>query len=145
MKGARRELLKRAIAKYGRENQIAKAMEEIGELLTAVGRYEARESLAREALPDMLVYNIVDEIADARIMIDQLAIIYGVEMRCEEREGHKLARLEGRLAEEDPRAEQPVSFLPSASFLLSVFPSLFRCPGFRAAFFILFCPVLSYF
>lgn len=103
MKGARRELLKRAIAKYGRENQIAKAMEEIGELLTAVGRYEARESLAREALPDMLVYNIVDEIADARIMIDQLAIIYGVEMRCEEREGHKLARLEGRLAEAESR------------------------------------------
>lgn len=59
-----------AVHHYGPEHQKKKAVEEMGELITAI----AREQDGR-ATPEQ----VITEIADVHIMIRQLALIYGVD------------------------------------------------------------------
>ncbi len=85
------DLLKRAIRVYGAENQIDKAIEECGELITAIAR--CRTGRADEM-------DIITEVADVFIMVNQLAIIYGINAVSEEVD-KKLRRLEKRLDEKE--------------------------------------------
>lgn len=59
-----------AVHHYGAEHQKKKAIEEMGELITAI----SREQDGR-ATPEQ----VITEIADVQIMMRQLAIIYGAD------------------------------------------------------------------
>lgn len=81
------KILEDAIAKFGTQAQIAKAVEELNELAA---------ELARHLNGQAKVENIREEMADAFIMLNQMEMIFGdvsdVEIR-------KLERLEGMVAE----------------------------------------------
>ena len=62
MDGVKREILTKTIKHYGPGNQIFKAIEELGELIQALAKYDNPE-------------NIAEEMADVRIMLDQLEIM----------------------------------------------------------------------
>ena len=80
----RGEILKAAIRRYGTGNQRLKAMEELAELIRALARCDDRE-------------NIAEEMADVRIMLDQLEIMLGNHDEVRKWEYEKLTRLNERL------------------------------------------------
>lgn len=89
---SRTELLKRAIKTYGVDAQCLMAIEEMSELTKAICKeHRAR---GKENYGDTLM-NIAEEIADVRIMLEQLCIIYGIDTEVLEKE--KLKRLYERL------------------------------------------------
>lgn len=72
-----RDVLKMAIGVYGRTNQITKAMEEMGELITAISRFHGAEMQDKPTEDTKaLLNNVTEEIADCIIMMEQLKIIY---------------------------------------------------------------------
>lgn len=81
-------VLSLAIEKYGIEHQKKKAVEEMGELITAL----AREQDGR-ATPDQ----VITEIADVQILMRQLATVYGEQAVQKEIE-RKIRRLSRRMA-----------------------------------------------
>lgn len=81
------DLLCKVIDKFGAEHQKKKAIEEMGELITAI----AREQDCRVTTRD-----VITEIADVQIMLHQLTLIYGPELVDKEIKA-KLDRLEKRL------------------------------------------------
>lgn len=64
-------LLEQAIDHFGPENQIIKALEELGELSAA---------LARFLNDDGMMLDIVEELADCQIMLGQMNYIFGVDL-----------------------------------------------------------------
>lgn len=85
-----RRVCERAVATFDRFDQIAKAVEELNELGAALMRtaqngFEPKDEHQRLA--------IVDEIADVRIMVEQLTILFG-DNNVGERIGFKLRRLD---------------------------------------------------
>lgn len=82
-----------AIAHYGPERQIIKAIEEIGELLEEVARYKGGAANRWE---------LMDEMADVTIMLNQMQIIAEIDpVDLEDRISYKLGRLVGRMEQED--------------------------------------------
>ena len=65
------DLFQRAIDAYGRDHQIGVAHEELGELITALSRFEVRKRGDVE--------EVYSEIADGIIVLSQLVLIYGTE------------------------------------------------------------------
>lgn len=84
----RQAIYAEAIKKYGKEAQIKKAVEELSELLVEILHY-TDERGSQEAL--------VDELADATIMCEQLRRIFGIEDEVCARIDYKINRLKGRL------------------------------------------------
>ena len=84
MNDIRREILEAAIGAFGRATQFRKAIEELSELIRALARMNDQE-------------NIAEEMADVRIMLDQLEMILGNHDRVREWEYRKLARLKDRV------------------------------------------------
>ena len=80
----RETILLAAISKYGKGPQRDKAIEELSELIRALARCDDIE-------------NIAEEMADVRIMLDQLELIFRNRARVREFEQAKLARLSERL------------------------------------------------
>ena len=66
--GEQEELLRLAIEKWGKEAQIRMAVEECGELLSALMKLY-RSRVTEE--------DVIDEVADNILMNEQLAMIYG--------------------------------------------------------------------
>ena len=62
------EIYEQAVRRFGRDHQIRKAVEELGELSSALMRYANGEPV---------IGNVAEEIADAEIMIEQIKIILG--------------------------------------------------------------------
>ena len=81
------KILEGAIAKFGTQAQIAKAVEELNELAA---------ELARHLNGQAKVENIREEMADAFIMLNQMEMIFG---DVSDVEICKLERLEGMVAE----------------------------------------------
>lgn len=82
----------RAIAHYGAERQIIKAIEEIGELLEEIARYKGGAANQWE---------LMDEIADVTIMLEQMRLIAEIDpAELESRIAYKLGRLTGRMEHE---------------------------------------------
>lgn len=79
-----------AVRHYGPEHQKRKAVEEMGELITAL----SREQDGR-ATPEQ----VITEIADVHLMIRQLMIIYGLDV-CLKEYDRKQRRLLRRIAKE---------------------------------------------
>ncbi|MBO5917379.1 MAG: hypothetical protein J6Q14_01260 [Oscillospiraceae bacterium] len=84
MDNVRRQILTAAIDKYGSACQMVKAIEELAELIQAI---------AKDVDPD----NIAEEMADVRIMLDQLEIIFVNSEAVRRWELKKLKRLDTRV------------------------------------------------
>ncbi len=84
MDNVREKILRAAIRKYGRGPQQMKAIEELSELIRALARADDPE-------------NVAEEMADVRIMLDQLEIIFGNGQRVAAWEVQKLRRLDQRV------------------------------------------------
>lgn len=82
------EICKQAIIKYGAIQQLHMAQGEFGELIVALCRYQVQQCGTSQ--------DVIEEIADASIMITQLKQIFG-ENRCEMAEIQKMKRLSERL------------------------------------------------
>ncbi len=80
----REQILKAAIRKYGPGAQRDKAIEELSELIRALARCDDKE-------------NVAEEMADVRIMLDQLEIIFGNGQKVARWEVMKLRRLDQRV------------------------------------------------
>lgn len=83
MDRVREKILTAAIAHYGSATQWSKAIEELSELIRALARANDAE-------------NIAEEMADVRIMLDQLEIILGNHDQVRQWEFRKLQRLNAR-------------------------------------------------
>lgn len=82
------EICQSAVLTYGIDHQCLKACEECGELIRAISR--ARENGE--------ILNLIEEIADVRIMMEQLMYIYSIRKDdILEVEWSKLERLERRM------------------------------------------------
>ena len=82
----REEVLQDAIDTWGANAQLDMTTEETGELIAELGRYWRGRSDEED---------LAEEVADVRIMLDQLALM--LDGRVEEWEEKKLERLEDRL------------------------------------------------
>lgn len=90
MENGIKETLQNAIKVYGRDKQTDMAIEEMGELLVAINQ-QKRGRVSVEA--------VQEEIADVKIMVEQLAIIYG-ENGVSSFEAKKVARLKERIVKQ---------------------------------------------
>ena len=84
MDNVRKRILVAAIQKYGQSAQQFKAIEELSELIRALARADDPE-------------NIAEEMADVRIMLDQLEIIVHNREQVRKYELEKLKRLSERI------------------------------------------------
>lgn len=79
-----------ALETFGAEAQTKMLFEEIGELMTAICQYSrGRDKVA----------HVAEEIADVRIMLDQMAVLFDCEAEVERQRRYKLRRLEQRIEE----------------------------------------------
>ena len=85
-----RSVLHEALELYGGEAQTKKLFEEIGEMLEAV----CKCSDGRDT-----VEHLAEEIADVRIMLDQMCILHDCENLAKRYRSEKLARLYERVKE----------------------------------------------
>lgn len=88
---AENEIFREAIDQYGIDAQIFMAMEEMAELQKELCKNRRGKENADE---------IAEEIADVRIMLDQMAIYFEVSDRAEECRKEKVERLRRRLEEQ---------------------------------------------
>lgn len=84
MNKVKNAILRGAISHYGCGNQIHKAIEEMSELIRALSRMDSQE-------------NIAEEMADVRIMLAQLEIMFGNRAEVRAWELRKLQRLSERV------------------------------------------------
>lgn len=85
-----------AINHYGEEHQKKKAIEEMGELITALSREQDNRATPEE---------VITEIADVVIMMRQLVLIYG-QTEVEKEIQRKYVRLRNRIRKEDDELEK---------------------------------------
>lgn len=83
MENVRKRILCAAIRKYGQSAQQFKAIEELSELIRALARFDDE--------------NIAEEMADVRIMLDQLELIFRNGQKVAKYEVQKLRRLDQRV------------------------------------------------
>lgn len=82
--------LDRIIDHYGRGHQIDKAVEELGELIVAIAK--ERGAQKRRQVDPHHRADIIEEIADAKVTIAQLEIIYSCRDEVEKMVDYKLQR-----------------------------------------------------
>lgn len=83
-----KDILRAAIAKYGKQSQMLMVLEEMSELQKEICKAFRGNDNAEE---------IADEVADVEIMLDQLKIMFQIEREVWEHRRFKLARLLKRL------------------------------------------------
>lgn len=91
--------IQRIFKHYGEQSQLMKTQEELQELDEAIQKLvdlnkssvDARTSFYRSER-DLLKDHIAEELADVRIMIDQIAFGLGIEKRCAEWREFKINR-----------------------------------------------------
>ena len=93
MDHVREQILTAAIRKYGPGAQQFKAIEELSELIRALARADDPE-------------NVAEEMADVRIMLDQLELIFRNGQKVAKWEVKKLRRLDGRVHAADVIGEE---------------------------------------
>jgi len=87
-----KEILKQAIEKWGADNQIDMIQEECIELALAIQKYKRVKLGASKPIYN----NVIDEIADVKIMIAQAELIFDSEA-INDRVKFKMDRLEKRI------------------------------------------------
>lgn len=96
-----KETLNKAINTYGRDLQCTIALEEMGELIQAICKFQRTDNLNTYAKTwdvEQRASQVSQEIADVQIMIWQLMLMFG-EDNIETHIEQKLDRLRGRLGE----------------------------------------------
>lgn len=88
----RRDIMLRAIHRYGEAAQIDMAVEEMAELTKALCKVKRATP---GATTTAAIANVIEEIADVQIMLDQLRLIFA--RSTDEVEEEKLRRLERRI------------------------------------------------
>lgn len=79
-----------ALDTFGVQKQTNMLFEEMGELMSAICKHSrGRDKIA----------HIAEEIADVRIMLDQMTVLYNCEAETERQRRYKLRRLEQRIEE----------------------------------------------
>lgn len=84
-----RAIEEKALDTYGPPAQILMAYEEMGELMKELSKHERGKDNNLQ---------IAEEIADVRIMLEQMALLFGVEQDCDRIRYEKLIRLKERLS-----------------------------------------------
>ncbi len=84
----RDEILAKAVMHYGIKHQMVKTMEELAELTQAIAKLWAEKGD---------VANLAEEIADVRIMTDQIVMALQLEDAVHQVEAEKLVRLKRRM------------------------------------------------
>lgn len=98
------DILRKFLSTYGANAQIDMALEEMSELSKALLKYRRAKRFGKTDLTQELD-GIVDEIADVKIMVRQMELLFGCEKEVEKRIEYKIARQEERLAKEALRKE----------------------------------------
>lgn len=89
------DILEKAIEKYG-EKQLDQAQEELAELIVAISKY--KRAAANNSNKEMTITNIIEEIADVRIMLKQVMMLLDIEeFEVKNEEISKLNRLKKRM------------------------------------------------
>lgn len=100
-----RALYERAIAHFGEGMQLLKAMEEAGELVQAVAKYTALPvpamSDAEAEYAKRTIDHLAEEIADVRIMLDQMEMIADCHDQVDRWKWKKIKRLRERIEEDE--------------------------------------------
>lgn len=78
------EMINRIADMYGKEPQLVMLMEECGELIQACSKQLRRK--------DKSINNLIEELADVRIMIEQIEHLYGIKSLVEDEMEYKLNR-----------------------------------------------------
>lgn len=78
------EMINRIADMYGKELQLIVLMEECGELIQACSKQLRRK--------DKSINNLIEELADVRIMIEQIEHLYGIKSLVEDEMEYKLIR-----------------------------------------------------
>lgn len=78
------EMINRIADMYGKEPQLVMLMEECGELIQACSKQLRRK--------DKSINNLIEELADVRIMIEQIEHLYGIKSFVEDEMNYKLIR-----------------------------------------------------
>jgi NTP pyrophosphatase (non-canonical NTP hydrolase) len=86
-KEKRIELYQKALSKWGVLAQQKMLMEEVGELFSAIGKFDRMRVEEKD---------VITELADVSIMVEQMATLFGYEAFEKEKE-YKLNRLKERL------------------------------------------------
>ncbi len=89
-----RKVYEDALRTWGAEAQIRMLFEEIGELMQAVCKAGRVKNWKQRA---EVWHNIAEEIADVKIMLKQMEILFDVENAVKDCERNKIARLVKRL------------------------------------------------
>ena len=96
----KKKILQQAIDTYGADAQILMAIEEMSELMKALCKYKR----AKGPEDVFSVFdNITEEIADVKIMLEQLEIMFGCHGAVKKWETMKINRLESRLESQNDR------------------------------------------
>lgn len=95
-----KEILENAIVNYGDIQQITKCIEEMSELTKALCKYKERMTSVDMDISDKYLDDIEEEIADVKIMIKQLSMIFD-KNNIKEHYKKKIARLKTRLNNAD--------------------------------------------
>lgn len=95
----RREIYEKAVEKYGLENQLWVLVEEVGELLQAVGK-TGRARVENPALRDD--NHLAEETADLFICLEQLTANMNLESLIDFMVDYKIRRLKTRLESDKP-------------------------------------------
>ena len=98
-----RTLLERSIKYHGAKVQAWKAVEELGELTQALAKLMGD---LRAPNPDYnrMVDHVAEEVADVRITLEQILMIFDIEDRAGQWRYEKLKRLKERLDSQEARA-----------------------------------------
>lgn len=86
-KEERNNIYRKALEKWGATAQITMVYEELGELATALARYERGRATDED---------VITELADVTIMCEQMGLLFGNE-KYEEEINRKITRLQERL------------------------------------------------
>lgn len=101
------ELYQKAFARHGKREQLIQAIEEFSELIQIICKITKDVPLFQDMLDQRkeLVpvssnnYHLIDEVADAQIMIDQISQMFGLAEAIKNRMQYKHERLQRRLAQ----------------------------------------------
>lgn len=91
-------ILDKAVEKYG-ERQLDQCQEELAELIVAISKY--KRAVAKGLYKDKALTDVIEEIADVRIMIKQVMMLLDInETEVRNIETSKLNRFEKRMNRE---------------------------------------------
>ena len=88
--------IEKIVCHYGFRHQLGKAREELYELIEVIEKVQ--KAMADGDLTEKCLNHMAEEIADVRIMVDQLELAMGKEKQCEAIREFKLDRQMQRIA-----------------------------------------------